>query len=179
MTSQLPVGIAKLHVRRLPGSRHRGVLTAGGLALPVALGRSGIGFDKREGDGRTPAGTWRIERLLYRADRRPRPVTGLPAAAIAVDAGWCDDPADRRYNRPVRLPFSASHERLRRNDGLYDLLLVLDHNTRPRVKGRGSAVFIHLARPGYRPTEGCVALAPADMRRLLSRLRPGARIIIS
>lgn len=177
--SQLPVGIAKLVVRRLPGSRHRGVLTAGGLTIPVALGRSGIGFDKREGDGRTPAGIWRILRVLYRGDRRPRPITRLPTAPIAVDAGWCDDPDDRRYNRPVTLPFAPSHERMRRDDGLYDLLLVLDHNTRPRVRRRGSAVFIHLARPGYRPTEGCVALAPADMRRLLTRLRPGARIIIS
>lgn len=184
MTTQLPVGIAKLVVRRLPGSRHRGVLTAGGLAIPVALGRSGIGFDKREGDGRTPAGVWRILRVLYRGDLRPRPATRLPAAPIGVDDGWCDDPDDRRYNCPVTvppdsLPFAPSHERLRRDDRLYDLLLVLDHNTRPRVRRRGSAIFIHQARPGYLATEGCVALAPADMRRLLTRLRPGARIIIS
>ena len=179
MAAQLPVGIAKLVVRRLPGSRHRGVLTAGGLAIPVALGRSGIGFDKREGDGRTPAGVWRILRVLYRGDRAPRPTTRLPAAPIGMADGWCDDPEDRRYNCPVTLPFAPSHERMRRDDALYDLLLVLDHNTRPRVRRRGSAIFIHQARPGYRPTEGCVALAPADMRRLLTRLRPGARIIIS
>lgn len=179
MTTQLPVGIAKLVVRRLPGSRHRGVLMAGGLAIPVALGRSGIGFDKREGDGRTPAGVWHILRVLYRGDLRPRPATRLPAAAIGVDDGWCDDPDDRRYNCPVTLPFAPSHERLRRDDRLYDLLLVLDHNTRPRVRRRGSAIFIHQARPGYLATEGCVALAPADMRRLLTRLKPGARIIIS
>ncbi len=179
MTAQLPVGIAELRVHRLPGTRHRGVLLAGGLAIPVALGRSGIGFDKREGDGRTPAGVWRILRVLYRGDRAPRPATRLAAAPIGMADGWCDDPEDRRYNCPVTLPFAPSHERMRRDDALYDLLLVLDHNTRPRVRRRGSAIFIHQARPGYRPTEGCVALAPADMRRLLTRLRPGARIIIS
>ncbi|WP_029005945.1 L,D-transpeptidase family protein [Azorhizobium doebereinerae] len=179
MTRQLPVGISKIAVRRLPGGRHRGVLSVAGRTLAVALGRGGIGFDKREGDGRTPAGVWHPVRVLYRADRVARPLTRLPVAAIRPADGWCDDPQDRRYNRPVALPFPASHERLWRDDGLYDLLLVIDHNTRPRVKGRGSAVFIHLARPGYRPTEGCVALKPADLRRLLTGLGPGTRIIIS
>ncbi|MFG1461477.1 L,D-transpeptidase family protein [Xanthobacter sp. DSM 24535] len=176
---QVPVGIEKIHVRRLPGTPHRGILTLAGLAIPVALGRAGIGFDKREGDGRTPAGRWRIERVLYRPDRRPRPMTLLPAKPIAPTDGWCDDPQDRRYNRPVHLPISVSHERMARDDALYDLVLVLDHNTRPRVKGRGSAVFIHAARPGFLPTEGCVALRPADLRRLAARLKPNARLIIS
>lgn len=179
MTRQLPVGIATITVRRRPGCRHQGVLTVAGRAIPVALGRSGIGCDKREGDGRTPAGVWHPVRVLYRADRVTRPATSLPIAAIRPDDGWCDAPEDRRYNRPVELPFPASHERLWRDDRLYDLLLVIDHNTRPRVKGRGSAVFIHLARPGYRPTEGCVALKPADLSRLLTRLDARTRIIIS
>lgn len=179
MTRQLPVGIATITVRRRPGCRHQGVLTVAGRAIPVALGRSGIGYDKREGDGRTPAGVWHPVRVLYRADRVTRPATSLPVAAIRPGDGWCDAPEDRRYNRPVELPFPASHERLWRDDRLYDLLLVIDHNTRPRVKGRGSAVFIHLARPGYRPTEGCVALKPADLSRLLTRLDARTRIIIS
>ncbi|MFG1397867.1 L,D-transpeptidase family protein [Roseixanthobacter pseudopolyaromaticivorans] len=165
-------------MRHLPGTRHRGILQVAGRAIPVALGRGGIGFDKREGDGRTPAGRWRIERVLYRPDRGPRPVTRLPAKPIAASDGWCDDPQDRRYNRPVHLPIPVSHERMAREDALYDLVLVLDHNTRPRVKGRGSAVFIHAARPGFTPTEGCVALAPRDLRRLAARLRPGARLIV-
>lgn len=144
----------------------------------MALGRAGIGPDKREGDGRTPAGRWRILRVLYRPDAGPRPATRLPSRPIARDDGWCDAPRHRLYNRWVKLPFPASHERLWRDDALYDLVLVLDHNTRPRVAGRGSAVFVHLARPGFAATEGCVALRRADMRRLLARLRPGAEIVI-
>jgi len=175
---QSPVGIQHIHVRRRPGAPHLGVLRLGGRAIPVALGRGGIGFDKREGDGRTPAGRWRIVRLLYRADRGPRPITRLPARPIAPSDGWCDDPQDRRYNQPVHLPIAASHERMAREDGLYDLVLVLDHNTRPRIKGRGSAVFIHAARPGFTPTQGCVALAPRDLRHLAAALAAHAWLVI-
>ncbi|TCT06792.1 L,D-transpeptidase family protein [Aquabacter spiritensis] len=154
-------------------------MKVGNRAFPVALGRGGIARDKREGDGRTPAGTWRILRLLYRADRLPRPRTRLPTRPIAPDDGWCDDPGDRRYNRPVRRPLAASHEHMRREDRLYDLVLVLDHNMRPRVAGRGSAVFIHVARPGLTPTEGCVAMPLAELRRLAAALKPGTRLIIA
>ena len=182
MTPVHPVGISRVVVSRRPGTRHQGILRAGGLSIPVALGRSGIGFDKAEGDGRTPAGRWRILALLYRPDHGPRPVTRLPARPIRPADGWCDDRADRRYNRPVILPMGGarkvSHEIMWRDDALYDLVLVIDHNQRPRVAGRGSAVFVHLARPGFRPTEGCVALRRADMKRLLARLRPGAVIDI-
>ncbi|MFG1391991.1 L,D-transpeptidase family protein [Xanthobacter agilis] len=174
-----PVGISRLRVHRRPGLRHEGVLVAGGRALRVALGRSGISADKREGDGRTPAGRWRILGLLYRPDAGPRPLTRLPCRPIARTDGWCDASGHRRYNRPVTLPFAASHERLWREDHLYDLVLVLDHNTRPRIMGRGSAVFVHLARPGLRPTEGCVALPRGELRRLVARLRPGAEIVIA
>lgn len=182
MSAAYPVGISKICVRRRPGAPHLGLLVAGGLAIPVALGRAGPAFDKREGDGRTPAGRWRIARLLYRPDHGPRPVTRLPARPLKPSDGWCDDAADRRYNRPVTLPLGGarpvSHERMWREDALYDLVLVLDHNQRPRVARRGSAVFVHLARPGFRPTEGCVALRRADMRRLLARLAPGARLLV-
>lgn len=177
-----PVGISRIAVSRRPGARHLGILRAGGLSIPVALGRSGIAADKREGDGRTPAGRWRILALLYRPDHGPRPVSRLPARTIRPDDGWCDDRADRRYNRPVTLPLGGarkvSHEKMWRDDTLYDLVLVIDHNQRPRIAGRGSAVFVHLARPGFKPTEGCVALRRADMKRLLARLRPGAVIDI-
>lgn len=177
------MGISRIRVSRRPGTRHQGILRVGGLSLPVALGRSGIGADKREGDGRTPAGCWRILALLYRPDHGPRPVSRLPARPIRPHDGWCDDRADRRYNRPVTLPLGqarkVSHEKMWRDDALYDLVLVIDHNQRPRVAGRGSAVFVHLARPGFKATEGCVALRRADMRRLLARLRPGAVIDIA
>lgn len=185
------MGTPELVVRRRPGTGpaapHHGLLMLEGRAIPVALGRSGTAFDKREGDGRSPAGRFTILRALYRPDRMARPLTRLPLTPIRRDDGWCDDPGDRRYNRPVRLPIggarAVSHERMWREDHLYDFVLVLDHNTRPRIAGRGSAVFVHLARPGgnkrgFAATEGCVALRCADMRRLLARLRPGARIVI-
>lgn len=182
MAARNPVGISRIVVRRRPGAVHLGLLRAGSLALPVAIGRTGTAYDKREGDGRTPAGSWRILKVLYRPDHGPRPVTRLPAAAIRPEDGWCDAPADRRYNRPVRLPLGGarpvSHERMWRDDEVYDLVLILDHNARPRVKGRGSAVFVHLARPGFSPTAGCVALRRADLKRLLARLAPDARLVV-
>ncbi|MFG1346145.1 L,D-transpeptidase family protein [Xanthobacter autotrophicus DSM 431] len=182
MTARYPVGISRIAVRRRPGAVHLGLLRAGGLVLPVAIGRAGTGFDKHEGDGRTPAGSWRILKVLYRPDHGPRPVTRLPVAPIRPGDGWCDEVGDRRYNRAVRLPLGGprpvSHERMWREDEVYDLVLILDHNARPRVSGRGSAVFIHLARQGFSPTAGCVALRRADLRRLLARLAPGARLVV-
>ena len=153
----------------LSAAATRGVVKLGGLAFPCALGRSGRSVRKREGDGATPVGRWRLLAVLYRADRGPRPRTRLPVRPIAPDDGWCDAPADRNYNRPVRHPYPASAERLWREDGLYDLVVVLSHNVRPRVRGAGSAVFVHLARPGYRPTEGCIAMQREHLVRLLER----------
>lgn len=167
-----------LRVVRRPGERHRGLAFWRGLAVPVAIGRSGIRFAKREGDGASPAGTWRMQRLLWRADHGARPVTGLPARRIAALDGWCDAPADRNYNRPVRLPYRASHEQMWRGDGLYDLVIVLDHNARPRRAQGGSAVFIHLKRGNFEPTAGCIAFRPADLRRLVKGFRPGTRVRI-
>jgi len=158
-------------VARAPGDPSRGILRGGGAAFFVALGRAGIRADKREGDGGTPRGKFRLRRLWWRADRLPRPRTALPLRAIRRDDAWCEDASDRRYNRPIRLAAGAAGDRLWRDDRLYDLIVELDHNTRPRVAGRGSAVFIHLARPGLLPTAGCVALKDGDLRRLLPRLR--------
>jgi len=154
----------------------RGVLKVGGLAFPCALGRKGCRVRKREGDGATPVGRWRLVAVLYRPDRGRRPPTRLPVRPIRPDDGWCDAPTDRNYNRHVRHPYPASAERLWREDGLYDLVVVLDHNARPRVRGAGSAVFMHLARPGYQPTEGCIALSREHLLRLLQRLGVGASI---
>jgi L,D-peptidoglycan transpeptidase YkuD (ErfK/YbiS/YcfS/YnhG family) len=154
----------------------RGVVKLGGLAFPCALGRSGRRALKREGDGATPMGRWRLLQVLYRADHVRRPATDLPVRQIAPRDGWCDAPADRNYNRPVRHPYPASAERLWRPDGLYDIVVVLSHNVRPRVRGGGSAIFMHVAQPGYSPTEGCVALRRAHLLRLLERLGAGARV---
>jgi L,D-peptidoglycan transpeptidase YkuD (ErfK/YbiS/YcfS/YnhG family) len=146
--------------------------------MRVALGRAGIKADKREGDGGTPAGWFRPVRLWWRADRLARPRTLLPVRSIGLDDAWCEDPTDRRYNRPFHRSASEPGDRLRRDDELYDLIVEIDHNSRPRTAGRGSAVFIHIARPGLNPTAGCVALARNDLLRLIGRLSRKTRIII-
>jgi L,D-peptidoglycan transpeptidase YkuD (ErfK/YbiS/YcfS/YnhG family) len=133
-----------------------------------ALGHGGIRADKEEGDGATPVGLLPLRRVLYRADRLPAPACAVPVEPIAPQDGWCDDVADTAYNRPVRLPYAARHEALWRADHVYDIIGVLGWNDAPVVRGRGSAIFLHLARPGYPPTEGCIALELADLRAVLA-----------
>lgn len=170
--------LSRISVRRKPGDPSRGWLSAGSLTLPVALGRGGIKANKREGDGATPRGTFRLRRLWWRGDRHPRPATLLPVRRIGADDGWCETPADRHYNRPVKVPADSKADRLARADHLYDFIIELDHNTRPRIAGRGSAVFIHAARPQFGPTAGCVALDIRALRRLLARLGPRTRVVV-
>jgi L,D-peptidoglycan transpeptidase YkuD (ErfK/YbiS/YcfS/YnhG family) len=160
----------------LSAAGSRGVVRLGVLNLPCALGRRGRRTRKREGDGATPVGSWQTLRVLYRADRIRRPMTGLPVKPIGRDDGWCDAPADRNYNRPVRLPYAASAEAVWRADRLYDIVVVLSHNTRPRVRGCGSAVFLHVAKSGYAPTEGCIALRREHLLALLRTLKSAAVI---
>ena len=167
-----------IDVRAAPGIRTRGVLRAGPLAWPVALGRGGILANKREGDGGTPRGTFRPVRLWWRADRNPRPATALPVRRITASDAWCEAPADRRYNRPIRVPVGQPGDRLGREDHLYDFIIEIDHNTRPRIAGRGSGVFLHLANPGLAPTAGCVAMPRGRLRQLLKNLGPYTRICI-
>jgi L,D-peptidoglycan transpeptidase YkuD (ErfK/YbiS/YcfS/YnhG family) len=167
-----------LVVRATSKRANRGVLSVAGRAVPCALGRSGQRAIKREGDGATPMGQWTLRQVFYRSDRIPRPRTGLPIKQIRTSDGWCDAPADRNYNRAVRLPYSASIENLHRADGVYDLIVVLSHNERPRQRGRGSAIFIHIARPGYTPTEGCIALNRRDLQHVLATCRRHSHIIV-
>jgi L,D-peptidoglycan transpeptidase YkuD (ErfK/YbiS/YcfS/YnhG family) len=167
-----------IRVRARPGNPTRGILLVGMRAVPVVLGRSGVRANKREGDGATPRGRFRLVRLWWRPDRSPRPRTMLPARRIAPDVAWCEEPADRRYNRPYRRSANDPGDRLWREDRLYDLIVEIDHNTRPRVAGRGSAVFLHLARPNRGPTAGCVALEFGELRRLLARVGPNTRLWI-
>jgi L,D-peptidoglycan transpeptidase YkuD (ErfK/YbiS/YcfS/YnhG family) len=156
-----------------------GRLRVGWLQVPCALGRGGRSHTKREGDGATPSGTWRPKLVLYRPDRLKRPRTGLPTRPLRPDDGWCDAVGDRNYNRHVRHPYPASAERLWRSDGVYDVIVVLDHNTRPRVRGAGSAIFVHLARPDLTPTEGCIALSRRDLLLVLAKLGRGTRLAVA
>ena len=145
--------------------------------LRCALGRSGVRVEKAEGDGATPAGLLPLRRVFYRADRVPPPRCLLPIEPIASTDGWCDDPLDARYNRFVRLPYDARHEELWRRDALYDIIAVLGWNDDPVLKGRGSAIFLHVAQPGYAPTEGCVALSLPDVSRILAEGVSALRVL--
>jgi L,D-peptidoglycan transpeptidase YkuD (ErfK/YbiS/YcfS/YnhG family) len=152
-----------------------GWLDLGGGKVRCALGPAGVvpAGDKREGDGASPAGVWPIRRVLYRPDRGAAPGTALPVSPIAPDDGWCDAQDDPNYNRPVKLPYPASAEQMWREDHLYDLVVILGHNDDPPIPGLGSAIFLHLAKPDYSPTQGCVAVARNDLEALLRTARSG------
>jgi L,D-peptidoglycan transpeptidase YkuD (ErfK/YbiS/YcfS/YnhG family) len=167
-----------IHVHVRPRHRAQAWLLAGQRAVRAALGRASVKAAKREGDGATPAGQFHPVRLWWRADRWPRPRTLLPVRPIGPDLAWCEDPKDRRYNRPFQRSADEPGDRLSRADGLYDLIVEIDHNTRPRVAGHGSAVFIHVARPGFGPTAGCIALTRGELQRLVARLSRKTRIIV-
>lgn len=169
--------IETLRVLARPG-RARGLLLAGPMRIPCALGPAGVVRVKREGDGGTPAGRFRLLWGYYRPDRPRAPCGGVPLRALRRDAGWCEDAASRNYNRPVRAPSRDATDRMWRQDGLYDLVFVLDQNFSRRAKGRGSAIFFHHARPGLTPTAGCVAISPAAMRRLAPRLSGKATLVV-
>jgi L,D-peptidoglycan transpeptidase YkuD (ErfK/YbiS/YcfS/YnhG family) len=165
-------------VTRAPGrpSEARVLLAHG--PRRAALGRSGVRALKREGDGATPLGRFPIRQVLYRADRISRPRTKLPVRAIRDGDAWCEEPTDRNYNRLVMLSPGSNADRLKRTDHLYDLILVLGHNDRPRVRERGSAIFMHLPREGYAPTAGCIALSMRDLLALMGQVRRGTMIMV-
>jgi L,D-peptidoglycan transpeptidase YkuD (ErfK/YbiS/YcfS/YnhG family) len=170
--------LSTIRVSPAAGDPRRGWLIADGQAVPVALGRGGIKANKREGDGGTPKGTFRPRRLWWRADRHPRPRTFLAVRAIKPEDAWCEDPESRHYNQPVRRHRDQDGDRLKRDDHLYDFIVEIDHNSSPRIKGRGSAVFLHLARENFGPTAGCVSMTRSSMLRLLRRLGPETKIVI-
>jgi L,D-peptidoglycan transpeptidase YkuD (ErfK/YbiS/YcfS/YnhG family) len=156
-----------------PGSAGWQVRLPDGTIHPCAIGRGGVGAKRGEGDGITPVGRWPVRRVLYRPDRLGPPDTALPVAAIDPADGWCDDPDDpANYNRPVVKPYPGSHETMWRDDRLYDLVVVLGFNDDPPVAGAGSAIFLHVARPDFGPTAGCVALAPETLHIVVRVLGP-------
>lgn len=169
---------AKLIVRALSATSQRGYLAFGPFRVPCALGRSGVKALKCEGDMATPRGRFRLRGVFYNADRGSRPRTALALRSLRRTDGWCDTPSDRNYNRFVSLPYPKSAERLWREDTVYDMIIVLGYNDVPRIRNRGSAIFMHLARPGFLPTEGCVALCRADLLRVLQAVTRRSEIII-
>jgi L,D-peptidoglycan transpeptidase YkuD (ErfK/YbiS/YcfS/YnhG family) len=176
-TTDQPLSLIRIRARA--GNSRQGWLTAHGLTIPVALGRGGILANKREGDGGTPRGVFYPQRLWWRSDRHTRPQTLLPARPIRPEDAWCEDPNDRHYNQPVRLGHHTAGDRLTRADHLYDFIVEIDHNAAPRIAGRGSAVFLHLARTNFSPTAGCVSMTKSSMLRLLRRMSPRTKIIIA
>ncbi len=149
-----------------------------GRRFRCALGRGGIVLDKREGDGGTPVGSFPLRRLFVRADKGATPKAPVPVTITTRDDGWCDAPTHPDYNRPVTLPFAASHEKMWLESDVYDLVLVIGHNDDPPVPYKGSAVFVHLAQPGYTPTEGCIAFARGDLEAILAAQSPDDRVVI-
>jgi len=145
----------------------------------ATIGPGGIGTKRGEGDGITPRGSFPVREIFYRADRIAKPVTTLPLRAIQKDDGWCDAPDDPNYNRPVKLPYPAHAEVMWREDHLYDLVAVLGYNDDPVVPGKGSAIFLHLARPDHSATQGCVALAYEDALAAIAQLKPGDQVIVA
>lgn len=168
-----------LTVKPRPGKPSQGLLKAGTAVFPCALGLGGVSSNKREGDGATPLGRMRILSGYFRRDRRAGRPTRLKMTPIDPRLGWCEVPGDPNYNRPVRIPYRASHETMRRDDRLYDYCLVLDWNVSPRRRGRGSAIFFHLARPDFSPTQGCVAITASAMARLLPFLSSNSVLTVS
>lgn len=149
-----------------------------GNAYRCALGSAGVTSRKREGDHASPMGCFTLRRVLFRPDREPAPDTLLPVAPLQPDSGWCDDPASASYNQPVTLPFGARAEKMWRDDALYDLVVVIGHNDAPVVPGCGSAIFLHVARADYAPTEGCIAFARDDLLAILRDCATDTRVCI-
>ena len=178
---QAPAKLCRLTVTVLPkisrDTPPHGLLRAGATSFVCALGAGAVNRHKLEGDGASPAGRFRLLGGWFKPTC-PRPRAPWPMRPIRQADGWCDDPKAPTYNRPLQLPCRYSHEQLWRNDGLYDLVIMLDYNIWPRRKFRGSAIFLHCAREDYAPTGGCIALSPGDLRKLLPRLSKKAVLVV-
>jgi L,D-peptidoglycan transpeptidase YkuD (ErfK/YbiS/YcfS/YnhG family) len=155
-----------------------GWATLAGRRWRCTVGAGGIREDKVEGDAATPAGTYPLRRIYFRNDRLVLPKVGLPARPINEHDGWCDDPRSPSYNRLVRIPNEWSHEKMWREDGLYDLVVVVGYNDDPPEGEWGSAIFLHIAREDYSPTQGCIAFARDDLLDLVALIGPQTKLSV-
>ena len=144
-----------------------------------ALGKGGIKIKKEEGDNITPKGEFKIIKIYYRNDKIKNITTSIKKIKIKRSTGWCDDPNSKFYNKQIKLPSKFSHEKLYRNDNLYDLILVLNYNMKPTIKNKGSAIFIHVAKKNYKKTAGCIALKKTDLVLLVKEINKNTKVIIN
>jgi len=149
------------------------------LKFRCSLGKAGIGKKKREGDNVTPTGTFKIVKIYYRSDRVKKISSKLRLIEITKNMGWCDDPNSKNYNKLINLPSKYSHEKLFKKNNIYNVIVVLNYNMKPVIKNKGSAIFIHIAKKNYRPTQGCIALKKNDLLKLLSKIRKNIKIKIN
>ena len=148
------------------------------LKVKCAIGKKGIGYKKKEGDLITPKGLFKIKYILYRKDR-VKISTILKKKKLKKNMGWCDDPKSKHYNKLVKLPFSYNHEKLFKKENIYDIILVLNYNTNPVKKNKGSAIFIHVAKNNFKKTEGCVAIKKLNLIKLIKKINPYTKVKIS
>ena len=148
-----------------------GLLKYKKIQFPCALGKAGIGKKIREGDNLTPIGTYKIVNVYYRSDKIKKLTSNLKLIPINKNMGWCDDPKSKKYNQLIKLPSKFTHEKLYRKDNIYDLVLPIDFNTKKIIKGKGSAIFIHVARKNFKPTRGCIAVKKSDLIYLLKIIK--------
>jgi len=144
-----------------------------------ALGKAGVNKKIKEGDGITPKGVFKITKIYYRADKIKVIKTNIKKIKITKNMGWCDDPVSRFYNQQIKLPSKFSHEKLYRNDDLYDLVAVINYNTNPVIKNKGSAIFMHIAKSSYKKTEGCIALKKDDLIKIVMQIKKNTKISVS
>ena len=156
-----------------------GYLQYKNLKFRCALGKAGIKKKEKEGDNVTPKGIFKITSMYYRHDRIKNIITAVKKIKIKKNMGWCDDPNSIHYNKQIKLPNKFSHEKLYRKDNLYDLFLVLNYNTNPVIKNKGSAIFLHITKDFYKKTKGCIALKRADLIQLVPKIKKNTKIKIN
>ena len=149
------------------------------LKFKCALGKSGIGKKKIEGDNITPKGIFSIVKIYYRSDRVKKISSKFILIKITEKMVWCDDPNSKKYNQLINLPTNCKYEKLYRKDNVYDLVIVLDYNINPTIKNKGSAIFIHVARQDYKKTAGCIALKKNHLKELVKTIKKNTKVIIN